>query len=95
MAGGELVDHTFQVALLEHRGVLGFAGELGHRVGSHKLEDTALCLVEEGGYLVKTPDHLVILADSTCHAASKSVAEVVVDVELARGSRCQEGVVQA
>jgi hypothetical protein len=93
VVGGKLVDHTLQVALLEDRGVLWFAGELGHRVGSHELEDTALCLIEERGYLVKTPDHLFVLADSTGHAASKSVAEVVVDVELAWGSRCQESII--
>jgi hypothetical protein len=94
VAGGELVDHTLQVALLEDRGVLWFAGELGHRVGSHEFEDTALRLIEECGHFVKTPDHLFVLADSTGHAASKSVAEVVVNVELAWGSRCQESIVK-
>ena len=82
VAGGELVDHTLQIAFLEDRGVLWFARELGHRIGCHELEHTALSLVEECGHFVETPDHLLVLTDSACHAAGKRVAEVVVDVEL-------------
>lgn len=62
---------------------------------SHELEDTGLGLVEQSSYLIQAGNHLRVFTNGAGHATGKSVAKVVVNVELTGRTRCKEGIVQA
>lgn len=60
----------------------------------HELEHTCLCLIEQDSNFVQAGDHLSVFTNSASHTASQGIAQVVVDVEFARGSWCEERIVQ-
>lgn len=45
-------------------------------------------------HLLQTLKHRLIVAHGLGHAACQAVAQRVIDVEFARGSRCQERIVE-
>jgi len=61
----------------------------------HELENTGLGLVEENSDLIQTVEHLGILADCAGHTTSKSIAQIVIDVQFAWRTGCEESIVQA
>lgn len=61
----------------------------------HELENTSLSLIEQSGDLIQASNHLGVLSYSSGHAASKSITQVVVNVELTRRTRSKESIVQA
>lgn len=61
----------------------------------HQLEHGSLSHFKELLNLLKTLEHRFIITNRLGHTTSKAVAQSVVDVQLARGTRGQESVVQA
>ena len=68
--------------------------KFGSTYTGHQLEDAGLGLIKQSCNLVQTANHFRVLSHGTSHAAGKGVAQVVVDVELARGSWGEESIVQ-
>lgn len=61
----------------------------------HQLEHGSLRHFKQLFNLLKALKHRFVITNRFRHAASQAVAQCMVDVELARGSRGQEGIVQA
>ena len=60
----------------------------------HQLKHGSLSHFKKLLNFLKTLKHRFVIANRLCHTASKAIAQSVVDVQLARGTRGQESVVQ-
>lgn len=67
---------------------------MGSTYASHELENAGLSLVEEDCDFIEAVHQLHIFANCAGHATSQSIAQVVIDVEFARGARSQECIVE-